>query len=190
MPWVLGEDGPIIQPNKSWKCLAGITHPSNWMVWTSEVKIEKGLKLVDELPPYNSKFYKGYDKNLKLVPRAIETEYWVDEKGNPKIDTATGKQGFTLGLKGQLIEEIKMQAYNLLEPTDWMVIRSVESRRHKVDPDISNYRAAVRAFTNDIEKRINATRTMQQFLKLYQPVLDEDGNQIAPAPIDDWPPTT
>jgi len=84
------------------------------------------------------------------------------------------------GLKEQKISVIKQQAAGLLAPTDWQVIKEVETSDYVVPTNITEYRAAVRTASNDMEAKINAAADVDALKALYEYTEQEDGTLTRP----------
>ena len=84
------------------------------------------------------------------------------------------------GLKEQKISVIKQQAAGLLAPTDWQVIKEVETSDYVVPTNITEYRAAVRTASNDMEAKINAAADVDALKILYEYTEQEDGTITRP----------
>ena len=173
--------GRIIRTGKSWVDNDGITHPSNWMVWSAETKAAKGLVWEDD--PDNS--FDGRFYWSAGVPKALDDVNEVDEDGNPILDT-DGEQLVTLGLKSQAIATVKAQAAGMLAPTDWYVVRKSETDV-AIPATIATFRAAVRTASGTIEAAITGASDLAAFMALYDVPVDADGNPTGNAPINDWP---
>lgn len=171
--------GRIIRTGKSWVDNDGITHPSNWMVWSAETKAEKGVIWEDDPTSFDSRFYWSAD-----VPKALEDVSKVDIDGNPVLD-ADGVQLVTKGLKSNAIATVKQQAAGLLTPTDWYVTRKAETDT-EIPSDILTYRQSVRTASGAIEAAISGVTTLEAFIALYEAPVDAEGN-VGIAPINDWP---
>ena len=84
------------------------------------------------------------------------------------------------GLKEQKISVIKQQAAGLLAPTDWQVIKEVETSDYVVPTEITDYRTQVRAKSNEMETQINACTTVDELKALYEYTEDAEGNITRP----------
>ena len=84
------------------------------------------------------------------------------------------------GLKGLEIAKIKAQAGGLLAPTDWQVIKEVETSDYVVPTEITDYRTQVRAKSNEMESQINACNTVEDLKTLFTWTEDEQGNTTRP----------
>lgn len=159
--------GRIIRTGKSWVDNDGITHPSNWMVWSAETKAEKGVIWEDDPTSFDSRFYWSAD-----VPKALEDV--TEEDGS-----------ITKGLKSNAISVVKQQAAGLLSPSDWYVTRKAETDT-EIPSDILTYRQSVRTASGTIEAAISGVTTLEAFIALYEAPVDAEGN-VGIAPINDWP---
>jgi hypothetical protein len=172
--------GKRIREGRSWKDSDGITHPTSWGRWSDAEKTSKGMVWVDPAPSFDNRFW--WDAS---TPKALEDVNAVDEDGNPVLED--GEQMVILGLKSQWKATIKRQAGGLLEPTDWMVIKSSEVADYTVPADITTYRAAVRNASNSIEASIDGAADHTAFIALFNAPLDSEGVPTGNAPISNWP---
>lgn len=165
--------GKRIREGRAWKNADGIQHPTSWGRWSDDEKVAAGLVWVDPEPIYDNRFY--WDAN---TPKALDDVNAVDEDGNPVLED--GEQMVILGLKSQWKNTIKQQAGGLLAATDWYVTRNAETGE-AVPSSVSQYRAAVRTASGNIEAAIDAAADHTAFVALFD--APEDGK----APIADWP---
>jgi hypothetical protein len=112
------------------------------------------------------------------TPKPLDDVLFVEGDEIPS-DKAVGdiKQ---YGLKGQKISIIKQQAGGLLAPTDWQVIKEVETSDYVVPTEITDYRTQVRAKSNEMESQINACTTVDELKALYEYTEDAEGNFTRP----------
>jgi hypothetical protein len=171
----------IIRIGRAWTNDDGITHPTNWAIWSDEDKASAGLVWEDEPAPFDNRFYWSAG-----VPKALEDVLQVDESGEPSINPLTGEQGVTYGLKTFAIRTCKEQAAGLLASTDWYITRKAETDT-AVPESVLTYRAAVRTQSGAIEAAITACETLEAFMALYDTPVDEQGTPTGNAPIFDWP---
>lgn len=180
MPWKLGDK--IIREGRSWSN-DGITHPTNWAIWSDSDKTAAGLTWEDPPASFDNRFY--WDAN---TPRALDDVNAVDEDGNAVLDE-NGEQVVTLGLKSQWKATIKQQAAGLLAPTDWYVTRKSEDSTATIPSNVTTYRAAVRTKSGTIEAAIDGAADHAAFMALFDtPMDDQDPPQpTGNPPIADWP---
>ena len=112
------------------------------------------------------------------TPKPLDDVLFVEGDEIPS-DKAVGdvKQ---YGLKGLEIAKIKAQAGGLLAPTDWQVIKEVETSDYVVPTAITEYRTQVRAKSNEMESQINACGTVEDLKTLFTWTQDEQGNITRP----------
>jgi hypothetical protein len=112
------------------------------------------------------------------TPKPLDDVLFVEGDEIPN-DKAVGdiKQ---YGLKGLEIAKIKAQAGGLLSPTDWQVIKEVETSDYVVPTEITDYRTQVRAKSNEMETQINACTTVDELKALYEYTEQEDGTYTRP----------
>ena len=178
MPWKLGDK--IIREGRSWSN-DGITHPTNWAIWSDSDKTAAGLTWEDPPASYDNRFYWDAD-----TPKALDDVNVVDEDGNAVLDE-NGEQVVTLGLKSVWKRIIKEQAAGLLAPTDWYVTRKAEDSTATIPSNVTTYRAAVRTKSGQIETAITNAADHAAFMALFDTPVDSDGNPTGNAPIADWP---
>lgn len=174
--------GKTLRVGKSWKDNEGVMHPASWATaWTAEEKAAKGIVWEDDPAPFDNRFYWSAG-----VEKALEDVAEVDEDGQPVLDE-DGVQVITKGLKSQAIAKVKAHAGGLLSPTDWMVIKATEVADYSVPAEVLTYRQAVRDTSNSIEAAILGVTTLAEFIALHETPVDEDGNVLGNAHINDWP---
>jgi len=114
-----------------------IQYPNNWLqLSTAEEKAAIGITEVADPETFDDRFYWGV--------------------GNPK-DLAQ--------CKAMLIAQVKQTAAALLAPTDWKVIRFIESAV-PIGSTVTAYREAIRADSNNHETAINACTTVDELAAL------------------------
>jgi len=165
--------GKRIREGRAWQNADGIQHPTSWGRWSDAEKVSAGLVWVDPPASFDNRFW--WDAN---TPKALDDVNAVDEDGNPLM--VNGEQVVTLGLKSQWKATIKAQAGGLLAATDWYVTRNAETGE-AIPSSVSQYRAAVRTASGNIEAAIDAAADHTAFVALFD--APEDGK----APIADWP---
>ena len=178
MAWTF--NGKIIREGRSWTDGNGIKHPTNWGRWSDAEKQAAGLVWKDDPAPYDNRFWWDAD-----TPKALDDIPAVDENGDPVLDEK-GEQVITLGLKSVHKQIVKQQAGGLLAATDWYVVRKADDGT-EIPIEVSNYRAAVRAYSGHLEGLIDAAADHAAFVALFETPTDADGNATGNAPINDWP---
>ena len=89
------------------------------------------------------------------------------------------------GLKTEKKRIVKDQAAGLLAKTDWYVVKATEVADYTVPADITTYRAAVRAKSNEMETAIDGAANVDALKALYE--YTDDGNGNITRPLGEWP---
>jgi len=123
MAWKDGNT--YLKAGKSWKSSGGVTHPSNWMIWTDTHKTDVvGLTWEDDPTPlgaFDSFYYYGWNSDGDaLLPKPL---------ANLKVDK---------------VNEAKLISADYLSSTDWYVVRKTE-KNTAIPSEITAFRDAVRA---------------------------------------------
>ena len=147
-----------------------IKHPANiFSSWSAEEKAAIGLYPVqtDNSNYKDPTFYKNrgesfqFDATNKVVKKVWKTaeDHEMDDK---TVDGETVE-----GLKTKKVNEVNNQAYTILKDTDWMAIKASEVSDYSVPDNVSKFRTAVRAKSNDMVTRIKATKDIRVLETLY-----------------------
>lgn len=168
-------NGTII-PEGSNITLSGFTYPYSWLEGTSaSIRAAHGIqKTGDSDTDYDPRYYSSKD-----IVKNLEDREEVDEQGNPayvkvwdsvaKEMIDSDKRVVTKGLKTNCIAEVKNSTNNLLNPTDFYIIRnSVENV--EIPTSVSEYRAAVIAEQNRVVAAITATTTVEGLIEVMQSI--------------------
>ena len=86
----------------------------------------------------------------------------------------------TEGLKTQKKIIVKQQAESLLAPTDWYVIKATEVEEYSVPSNITTFRSAVRAKSNEMETAIDNAADVDALKTLHDYTEQEDGSVTRP----------
>ena len=156
----------------------GIQHRYNWAAsWSADDLKKWGISIEEDTNnSFDSRFYLSKD-----VARSLNDVNVVDDEGKAVLDTVTGKQTVTIGLKNEYINSTKQEAHRLLSKSDWYITRKAETDE-AIPSDISTYRAAVKTAVNNIETKINACSDLASFMALFNVPEGE-----TKAPMYDWP---
>lgn len=148
-----------------------IQYPANWLRLASfEEKAAIGITEVADPIPHDDRFYWAPG-----VPKALDDVLATKEDGSPLMvqvyDAATqsmvdtDKQVVQVGLKSQMIAQVKATAGSLLAATDWKVTRAAEGVK-PVDAETLAARAAIRAASNANEAAIAGCTTVDELAAL------------------------
>lgn len=147
-----------------------IKHPANiFSSWSAEEKAAIGLYPVqtDNSNYKDPTFYKNrsesfqFDATNKVVKKVWKTAEDL-EMEDKTVDGETVE-----GLKTKKVNEVNNQAYTILKDTDWMVIKASEVSDYSLPDNVSKFRTAVRAKSNDMVTRIKATKDVRVLETLY-----------------------
>lgn len=129
----------------------GTSYPSNWLNMTSpEEKAALGLvEVTDSNTPEDDRFY------------------WVSATLAGAIRTYLNTPKDLDGLKANWVAQIRATAYSLLLPSDWMVVKSVETQ-NIVPEEWKTYRAAVRTASSEAVTAINAAADIAELQAAVQ----------------------
>jgi len=176
-------NGRTIQIGKAWISDDNTKYPRQWGNLTDAEKKSAGLVWEDDpvVETFDNRFYWAKD-----VERKLDDVNEVDDDGKAVIDSMTGKQAVTLGLKSIWIAQTKTTANGLLASSDWYVTRKAEAST-AIPSDISTYRSAVRTATATIEKKITDCADLDAFIALFDTPVDSNKQPTGKAPIYDFP---
>ena len=137
----------------------GTSYPSNWLNMTSpEEKAALGLvEVTDSNTPEDDRFY------------------WVSATLVGAIRTYLNTPKDLDGLKANWATQIRSTAYSLLLPSDWMVVKSVETQAPFPEA-WKTYRAAVRTASSEAVTAINAAADIAALQAAVQVTWPTDPN--------------
>ena len=111
--------------------------------------------------------------------KRLNDENAVDSDGNNILDE-DGNQMINYGLKTEKKRIVKQQAEGLLAPTDWYVVKATEVEDYSVPSNITTFRSAVRAKSNEMETAIENAADVDSLKTLYDYTEQEDGSVTRP----------
>lgn len=147
-----------------------IKHPANiFSSWSAEEKAAIGLYPVqtDNSNYKDPTFYKNRSESFQFdATNKVVKKVWKTAEDHEMEDKTV--DGVTVeGLKTKKVNEVNNQAYTILKDTDWMVIKASEVSDYSVPDNVSKFRTAVRAKSNDMVTRIKATKDVRVLETLY-----------------------
>lgn len=147
--------------------LNGTQYPQNWLnLSTPQEKAKLGI--VD----------------VVYGQRADDKYYWVSEDA-PVVDGGVVKVNYTATPKDlaeclkQALSAVNAQAYSLLLPSDWMVVKAIESSSN-VPTVWSAWRQEIRDQAANQVTAINACTTVDELAALPSVEWAHDPNYVAP----------
>jgi hypothetical protein len=163
----------LIQPGVQWT-YQDVTYPGNWIQLAGPGELAD-LGIVD----------------VVYGQRPNDTYYWVTQldpvynAGTNQVDinfTGTPKDLFTV--QSSSVTSVKNQAYSILLPSDWMVVRKTEDGT-PIEPVWNTWRQTIRNEAASAVAAITAATTVDQVAAVF-PVAwtpDPDTPVTLPAPI-------
>ena len=172
--WALVESGSVSKIYLRPKAITigDIKYPSNiFTVWSeTELKaIGIYIVIIDNTNYKDPVYYANTEQSFTFA----------DDKVTATYGTATAR---TLAdLKTGKCKQIDDEAYGLLQPNDWMVVRNAESSK-AIPSDWLDYRVAVRTAATDMKTKINAVANVDALAALYA----YSGDPLT-RPLGEWP---
>ena len=167
--WALVESGSVSQVYTRPKqlTLGDVQYPSNiFNMWTSSELEAIGIYevVIDNTNYKDPEYYINTNQSFAFGSGKVTATYGTATAK----DLADSGSGDTLvrGLKYIHSQTIDNQAYSLLQPNDWMVVKATETSG-TVASDWTTYRAGVRTAANDMKTKINAVSDVDALAALY-----------------------
>ena len=173
--WALVESGNIskVYSKPSQLTIGDIQYPSNIHSLWSEAELKAiGVYevVVDNTNLKNGGYYNNTNQSFTFASNKVTASY----------GTATARDLDTL--KTSHCETIDNQAYSLLKPNDWMVVRNAESSK-AIPSDWLDYRVVVRTAASSMKTKINAVANVDALAALY--VYNDATPPVRP--LGEWP---
>ena len=182
-------NGKTIRPGQQFVDADGTTHPGSWFTYSVEQKTALGItEIVQESPP-DSRLYnwsQNADGTISSTAKELGDIDVVDENGDPVLDD-DDVQVVQLGVKSNLIAEVKSQQGSLLAQTDWAVTRKAE-KATAIPANIVTWRDAIRSKATAMESAIAGTANTAAVAALFVTyTTNEDGSVTKSGILYDWP---
>ena len=184
--WALVEEQEIKQILTRPKALliSDINYPQNiFMLWSSDELEAIGIYevVVDNSNLKDPAYYINSNQTFAFE-NDVATASYGQATARP-LDNSTDPEGVvTSGIRPPMLAIVDQQAYGLLLPSDWMVVKATETGG-SVEADWTAYRAAVRTTAAEMIVKISAVTTVDELAALY--VYDDE---TPPArPLGEWP---
>jgi hypothetical protein len=150
----------IIQAGTAFE-IDGNQYPANWLNLSTPAE-KAALGIVD----------------VVYATRPPDTYYWVSENAPVYADgvvtinfTATPKDMFTL--QNNAVTAVQAQAYSLLLPTDWMVVKAFETGT-EMPTDWKTWRDQIRVMAADTKSAIGASCNVETLITVSTVVWPKD----------------
>lgn len=150
--------------------LNGMTYPYEWLEGTSpSVRVSLGIEVSDYIN-FDAKYYVSKD-----VAKSLEDREELDDEGNPAYlqvyDVATESMVDTTvrlvaqGLKTNCLNEIKTKTNDVLQPTDFYILRN-HVEETEIPADVVTYRAAVVTESTRLQTAIPTVTTVEELISV------------------------
>ena len=169
--WALVENNQVTQVYTRPKAITigDVSYPQNiFMLWSSDELEAIGIYevIVDNSNFKNPSYYINTNQSFDFANDVVTASYGT---ATPKAldDTTDPDTGdVTHGLKWNHNQVIINQAYGLLQPNDWYVVREQEAGT-PIPADWSTFRTDVRSTAADMQSKIDACTTVDELAALY-----------------------
>lgn len=167
MAWAKVENGQIVKQFRTAKPytdpVSGVQHPSTiFRLWSKEELNAIGIYEIEKVSsPYDSR-----------TQRKGGTVIRYDSENNKVIETESISNIPVEDVKKKYIDQWKQQAFNLLQQTDWQIIRESEGVGRTANQDVKWWRNEIRLHNNTIEAGLEACTTLEQ-ISAYLNIIPE-----------------
>ena len=154
------------------------------MLWSSSELEAIGIYeiIVDNTNYKDPAYYNNTNQNFDFSDDKVTASYGT-ATAKQLNDTTNPDTGNVIhGLKYNHNQVIINQAYGLLQPNDWYVVRETEAGT-SIPADWTTFRSGVRSTAADMQSKINAVTTVDQLAALY--VYNDAEPPVRP--LGEWP---
>jgi len=168
--------------------IGDIQYPQNiFNLWSADDLKAIGIYgvVIDNTNYKNPEYYINTNQSFAFADDTVTASYGTAAARPLDDSTSTDDDNVThnhKGLKTLHKEVIDRQAYALLQPNDWMVVKAQETGG-SVASNWTTYRAAVRTTANDMKTKIDAVSDVDALAALY--VYNEETPRTRP--LGEWP---
>lgn len=183
--WALVEDSNVTKVFKYPKSIqiGDVKYPKNiFELWTNAQLKKIGIYpiVINNSNYKDPKYYINTD--LTYTPASTKVNAAYGTATAKQLDDSGSGENLIKGLKTQHKEAVNLQAYSLLEPNDWMVVRNAESSK-AIPSDWLDFRVNVRSTASSMKTKIDAVSDVDALAALYV-----YNDQDPPTrPIGEWP---
>jgi hypothetical protein len=156
--WYSTTDGQYIYAGNQFT-LDGVEYPSNWLNLSTQE--EKEIIGLEEVIATNSP--------------ANDQYYWVSTELDEATLTYVNTPKELAGVKTTAVSQINATAYSILLPSDWMVVKAVETST-TVPTDWNTWRAEIRTQAQDAITAIEAATDVDEVATAVQVQWANDPN--------------
>ena len=185
--WALVENNQVgkVYTRPTAITIGDVNYPQNVMSsWSSEELEAIGIYevVIDNSNFKNPSYYINTDQSFDFANDTVTASYGTATARALDDTTDPDTGDVTHGLKWNHKEVIKSQAYGLLEPNDWYVVRNQEAGTD-IPADWTTFRTNVRSTAADMQSKIDACTTVDELEALYQ----YSDTEPPVRPLGEWP---
>ena len=189
--WAMVKLGQVtaIYPRPKALTIDGVQHPAAiFTAWTKDQKKAIGIYDYSEVNAQpNNRYYKqGTSETVVDDSAGTVVKTWTPVARDLDDTGSKGDDNYAAGVKTNEKNAVKNTAANLLEASDWMVIRAAEGGT-AVPSAVTTYRAAVRTKSNSMETAIDNASDMAAVIALDTTTYHANGDINVVATLQDWP---
>jgi hypothetical protein len=167
--WALVEDSNVTEVFQYPKSIqiGDIKYPKNiFALWTNAQLKKIGIYpvVIDDSNYKNPQYYINTDLTYTPASTKVNATYGTPT-AKPLNDSGSG-ENLVKGLKTVHKETVDKEAYALLQPSDWMVVRNAESSK-AIPSDWLDFRVDVRSTASDMKDKIDAVSDVDALAALY-----------------------
>ena len=170
--WALVENNQVTQVYTRPKAITigDVSYPQNiFMLWSSDELEAIGIYsvVVDNDNFKNPSYYINTNQSFDFANDVVTASYGTATAKNLDDTTDPDTGDVTHGLKWNHNQVIINQAYGLLQPNDWYVVREQEAGT-AIPADWTTFRTDVRSTAADMQSKIDACTTVDELAALYE----------------------
>jgi len=170
--WALVENNQVSKVYTRPKAITigDVSYPQNiFMLWSSDELEAIGIYevVVDNSNFKNPSYYINTNQSFDFANDVVTASYGTATPKNLDDTTDPDTGDVTHGLKWNHNQVIINQAYGLLQPNDWYVVREQEAGT-PIPADWSTFRTDVRSTAADMQSKIDACTTVDELAALYE----------------------
>ena len=170
--WALVENNQVTQVYTRPKAITigDVSYPQNiFMLWSSDELEAIGIYevVVDNSNFKNPSYYINTNQSFVYSDGVVTASYGTATAKALDDTTDPDTGDVTHGLKWNHNQVIINQAYGLLQPNDWYVVREQEAGT-PIPADWSTFRTDVRSTAADMQSKIDACTTVDELAALYE----------------------
>ncbi len=170
--WALVENNTVTQVYTRPKAITigDVSYPQNiFMLWSSDELEAIGIYevVVDNSNFKNPSYYINTNQSFDFANDVVTASYGTATAKNLDDTTDPDTGDVTHGLKWNHNQVIINQAYGLLQPNDWYVVRESEAGT-AIPADWTTFRTDVRSTAADMQSKIDACTTVDELAALYE----------------------